>query len=154
MPNASATAALSAGTIPRAAVPLAERVAGWVLAAPALILMWLMLLGPALAVLVLSFTDWTFGSPQPDWAGAANYRELMADRIFWVSLKNTPTSFPSSLPISVAIALAFPPLTKPANGSNAFNPATYFLPAPSPFLPMPLFLPLPFIQPSASLPAP
>jgi hypothetical protein len=34
-----------------------ERLAGWVLAGRALVLMWLMLLGPALAVLALSFTD-------------------------------------------------------------------------------------------------
>src|SRR5262245_18312584 len=75
----------------RAKVPLAERVAGWLLAGPALTLMWLMLLGPALAVLALSLTDWTFGSPQIAWAGAANYRELMADRVFWISLQNTLT---------------------------------------------------------------
>jgi len=72
MPKASADLVASAGGIPRAGVPLAERLAGWLLAGPALVLMWLMLLGPALAVLALSFTDWTFGSPRLDWAGASN----------------------------------------------------------------------------------
>lgn len=89
MPKASAALVASAGGIPRAGVPLAEHLAGWVLAGPALVLMWLMLLGPALAVLALSFTDWTFGSPQLDWAGASYYPQLLADRVFWVSLQNT-----------------------------------------------------------------
>jgi multiple sugar transport system permease protein len=138
MPNATATLVAPAGTNPRAAAPLAERVAGWVLAGPALVLMWLMLLGPALAVLVLSFTDWTFGSPQLDWADAANYRELMADRIFWISLKNTLLYVAFVVPISVAIGLAVALLIEAGNSLNGLYRAIYFLPVTSTLLAMAL----------------
>src|SRR5262249_8158865 len=84
-------------------IPLAERLAGRALASPALTLMWLMLLGPAVAVLVLSFTDWTFGAPEIGWSGLANYRELLRDKVFWVSLKNTLVYVAFVVPLSVAI---------------------------------------------------
>ena len=48
----------------RAAGATAEQLAAWVLAGPAIVLIWVMLLGPTVAVLVLSFTDWTFGMPE------------------------------------------------------------------------------------------
>jgi len=138
MPKASTALLISARKNPRAAVPLAERVAGWVLAGPALTLMWLMLLGPALAVLVLSFTDWTFGSPQLDWAGLGNYRELLADRTFWASLKNTLLYVAFVVPISVAIGLAIALLIEAGNSLNGLYRTIYFLPVTSTLLAMAL----------------
>jgi multiple sugar transport system permease protein len=138
MPKASAALVASARGIPRAGVPLAERLAGWVLAGPALVLMWLMLLGPALAVLALSFTDWTFGSPQLDWAGASNYHQLLADRVFWVSLQNTLVYVAFVVPISVAIGLAVALLIEAGNSLNGLYRAIYFLPVTSTLLAMAL----------------
>jgi len=122
----------------RAKVPLAERLAGWLLAGPALTLMWLMLLGPALAVLALSFTDWTFGSPQIGWAGATNYRELMADRVFWISLQNTLTYVAFVVPVSVAIGLGVALLIEAGGGLQGLYRAIYFLPVTSTLLAMAL----------------
>src|SRR5262245_44764904 len=67
----------------------AEALAGWLLAGPALIMMWAMLLGPALAVILLSFTDWLFGAPTIAFAGLENYVEMVGDHVFWTSLWNT-----------------------------------------------------------------
>jgi multiple sugar transport system permease protein len=100
--------------------------------------MWLMLLGPALAVLALSFTDWTFGSPQLDWAGASNYQQLLADRVFWVSLQNTLVYVAFVVPISVAIGLAVALLIEAGNSLNGLYRAIYFLPVTSTLLAMAL----------------
>jgi multiple sugar transport system permease protein len=110
--------------------------------------MWLMLLGPALAVLALSFTDWTFGSPRLDWAGASNYQQLLADRVFWVSLQNTLVYVAFVVPISVAIGLAVALLIEAGNSLNGLYRAIYFLPVTSTLLAMALvfafaFHPLP-----------
>ncbi len=48
--------------------------------------MWLLLLGPALAVIVLSLTDWTFGAPTIAFVGLENYAEMIGDAVFWTSL--------------------------------------------------------------------
>jgi len=100
--------------------------------------MWLMLLGPALAVLALSFTDWTFGSPQIGWAGATNYRELMADRVFWISLQNTLTYVAFVVPVSVAIGLGVALLIEAGGGLQGLYRAIYFLPVTSTLLAMAL----------------
>jgi multiple sugar transport system permease protein len=60
--TATAGFAASAKRRNRAAV-LPEILAAWTLAGPAIAAMWLLLLGPALAVIALSLTDWTFGAP-------------------------------------------------------------------------------------------
>ncbi|MCC2628881.1 MAG: binding-protein-dependent transport system inner rane component [Thermomicrobiales bacterium] len=42
------------------------------------------ILGPVLAALAISFTSWDLLS-SPRWVGLANYREMMADRLFWIA---------------------------------------------------------------------
>ena len=59
--------------------------------APAFILMCLLLLGPLLGVIALSFTDYQLGSPSFSWIGLANYQDMFGDRVFWLSLRNTLT---------------------------------------------------------------
>ena len=51
--------------------------------------MLLMLIGPLAGVIALSFTDYQLGAPSFAWIGLANYQEMFADRVFWISLKNT-----------------------------------------------------------------
>ena len=51
--------------------------------APAFMLMCLLLLGPLAGVIALSFTDYQLGSPTFSWIGLENYREMLADRVFW-----------------------------------------------------------------------
>ena len=74
--------------------------------APAFILMCLLLLGPLLGVIALSFTDYQLGSPRFSWIGLANYQEMFADRVFWLSLRNTLTYVAIVVPAAVALGLA------------------------------------------------
>ena len=57
------------------------------MAAPAFILMCLLLLGPLAGVIALSFTDYQLGSPTSPGSALTNYQEMLADRVFWISLK-------------------------------------------------------------------
>jgi multiple sugar transport system permease protein len=67
--------------------------------------MWVMLLGPAFAVIVLSFTDWLFGAPTIQWIGFGNYIELCGDKVFWQSLRNTLAYVAFTVPVSVFLGL-------------------------------------------------
>lgn len=116
----------------------AETLAAYALAAPAFLLMWAMLLGPAVAVVLLSFTDWTFGAPEIGWAGATNYAELWADRVFWISLRNTLVYVGFSVPVTVGLALAVALLVEGSGRLRGFYRAAYFLPVASTLLAMAL----------------
>ena len=132
--------------LPRATAPRAlprpgaraEAVAGWLLAMPALVLMWAMLLGPAVAVVLLSFTDWSLGEPEVIWHGLGNYREMWADRVFWTSLRNTAVYVGVAVPATVALGLGAALLIEGAGGGRAFYRAAYFVPVASTLLAMAL----------------
>jgi multiple sugar transport system permease protein len=116
----------------------AEQAAAWLLAGPAVLLMWLMLLGPALAVIVLSLTDWTFGAPVIQWAGLANYRELWGDRVFWLSLRNTLAYVAFTVPTSVLLGLAVALLIEAGTRGQVLYRTLFFLPVMSTLLAMAL----------------
>ena len=105
-----------------------EAAAGWMLSLPAIVLTWAMLLGPAVAVVLLSFTDWQFGMPTIAWNGLGNYDELIRDRVFWTSLTNTVVYVGLLVPISVALGLAAALLIDGAARWRRFYSAVYFLP--------------------------
>ncbi len=116
----------------------AEAIAAWLLAAPAFLLMWAMLLGPAVAVLLLSFTDWTMGDPEVPWRGLGNYLELWGDRVFWTSLRNTLVYVGVTLPATVGLGLLAAILVEGAARGRAFYRAAFFLPVASTLLGMAL----------------
>ncbi|WP_230534322.1 carbohydrate ABC transporter permease [Microvirga roseola] len=112
----------------RPAGAILENVAGWSLATPALVLIWLMFLGPALVVIGLSFTDWQFGMPTVAWIGLDNYVELFADRVFWISLTNTLIYVGVLVPLSVGLGLGVALLIEDGLSGSRFYSAIYFLP--------------------------
>lgn len=130
-----AEAVLRSGARPGAR---AEAVAAWLLAAPAFLLMWAMLLGPAVTVLLLSFTDWTMGDPEVPWHGFGNYAELWGDRVFWISLRNTLVYVGVTVPATVALGLGAALLIEGAARGRAFYRAAFFLPVASTLLGMAL----------------
>jgi multiple sugar transport system permease protein len=149
---ASATApALSAlrGTA-AAAIGRMEAIAGWTLAAPALALMWLMLLGPAVAVIALSLTDWTFGAPTIAFVGLANYAELAGDRVFWTSLRNTLEYVAFTVPTAVFLGLGIALLVEAGSSLRGLYRTLFFLPVTSTLLAMALVFQFAF-HPSAGL---
>jgi multiple sugar transport system permease protein len=117
---------------------LAEQLAAWVLAGPAFALIWIMLLGPTVAVFVLSFTDWTFGMPEIGWAGLDNYREMFADDVFWKTLRNTLAYVAFVVPLSVFLGLGAAILIEAGESLRGFYRAAFFLPVVSTLLAMAL----------------
>lgn len=120
----------------------AEALAGTLLALPALILMWLMLLGPAVAVGLLSLTDWNFGEPRIHFAGLVNYEEMWGDRVFWISLRNTViyvgVSVPATVLLGLVAAIAIESVGPRIGWLRGFYRAAYFLPVASTLLAMAL----------------
>lgn len=122
----------------RHAGALAETLAAWLLAGPAILLMWLMLLGPAVAVVILSFTDWLFGAPEIAWIGFGNYVELWSDKVFWQSLRNTLAYVAFTVPLSVFLGLGVALLIEAGESLRGFYRAVYFLPVTATLLAMAL----------------
>jgi multiple sugar transport system permease protein len=113
-----------------------EALAGWGLAAPATALIFLLVLGPALGVLALSFTSWQFGAATLEWIGLANYAELARDPVFWKSLRNTLVYIGVVVPASVAGGLAVAMLVESDPSLRRFYRAAYFLPVASTLIAM------------------
>jgi multiple sugar transport system permease protein len=116
----------------------AEALAAWALSLPALILLWAMLLGPAVAVLLLSFTGWSLGEAEMEWIGAGNYAQLAADPVFWTSLRNTLIYVGVCVPATVGLGLAAALLVESVGRGRGFYRAAYFLPVASTLLAMAL----------------
>lgn len=85
------------------------------------------ILGPVVAALAISFTEWDLiGSPS--WVGITNYRDLAADPLFWTALKNTIYFTVVSVPVTLALALASAGLmNRKLRGVNLLR-AVYFFP--------------------------
>lgn len=136
-----------APTWPRLAQPAARRanpgaraesLAAWVLAGPAITLMWLMLLGPSVVVIVLSLTDWSFGAPTLAWIGLGNYVELWGDRVFWTSLRNTLAYVAFTVPTAVFLGLGAALLIEAGDSLKGLYRTLIFLPVTSTLLAMAL----------------
>lgn len=82
---------------------------------------------PMLAAGVLSFASWDLLSP-PHWIGFANFQQLIHDRDFLNSLKNTLVFIAGYLPLVYILGLAAAlALDRKFKGSSALR-AAYFLP--------------------------
>lgn len=85
------------------------------------------ILGPVVAAFAISFTTWDLLSP-PQWIGLENYRDLMADRLFWIALKNTVYFTVLSVPVTLLLALGLATLmNRKLRGITALR-AIYFFP--------------------------
>lgn len=105
-----------------------EAIRGYLFISPWLIGLVLFVIGPIIASLVLSFTDWDLlGDPQ--WVGTDQYTRLFSDRLFWQSLKVTATyallTVPTGMIFSLLLALL---LNQKVRGLSIFR-TIYYLPA-------------------------
>ena len=105
-----------------------ENLAALGLAGPATLLLFLLLLGPTLAVLLLSLTDWQFGARTMRFVGLGNYAEMFADRVFRLSLVNTLVYVAVTVPVSVALGLGTALLIESRASLQGFYRTVYFLP--------------------------
>lgn len=100
----------------------------YALCAPAVTLMLVLLIGPMLAVLVLSLTDYQLGARSLSFIGLDNYAEMFADRVFWRSLTNTLIYVAIVVPGSVVLGLGIALLIEAGSSGKAFYRAVFFLP--------------------------
>lgn len=107
-----------------------ERVA-WKLAAPAIVLIFVLVLLPTLAVIGFSLTDYELGYDGFKFIGFDNYTELLGDRTFLISLKNTTIYTAIVTPFSVLLGLAVALLIESETRGRAFFRTVYFLPVAS-----------------------
>ena len=125
----------SSATIPDArseVAPKARRVnrsgAALAMSMPAIVLMFLMLIGPLGAVIALSFTDYQLGAPSLSWIGLANYQEMLDDRVFWIALTNTVVYVAIVVPLAVALGLDVALLIESGSSLRSWYRTIYFLP--------------------------
>ena len=83
---------------------------------------------PVCASLFFSFCDYDVLS-SPVWVGTMNYRDMVADVVFWKSLYNTLVFSVLSLPLGMILALMLAILlNQPVRCRSAFR-AIFFLPS-------------------------
>lgn len=103
----------------------------WLLAAPAITLMMLFIIVPALAVITLGFTDFELGYSNFRFVGFENYAELMSDRTFRTSLWNTVVYTAIVTPFSIFLGLGIAMLIEAEPWAKSFFRTVYFLPVAS-----------------------
>ena len=106
-----------------------ERVAGWLLATPALLGLGLFVALPFALAVGLSFTDLRLGSPLPvEWEGLGQYRHLFTDPGFRRALWNNAVFAAVVVPVQTALALGLALLLdRPLRGMVVFR-TLFFLP--------------------------
>ena len=100
----------------------------YTLSGPALFLMGMLLIGPVLVVLTMSFTDYSLGNSSFDWVGFDNYAEMLDDDVFIKAIGNTLLYVGIVVPASVFLGLGAAMLIESLTVGRAFWRAVYFLP--------------------------
>lgn len=98
------------------------------LAGPAMMLMFLFLIGPVLCILALSLTDYQLGAKSLRVIGLQNYVDMFGDRVFRRSIENTLTYVGIVVPASVGLGLGAALLIEAGTSLRAFYRGAYFLP--------------------------
>lgn len=103
----------------------------WLLALPAIVLLFLFVLLPVIAVIFLGFTDFELGYGKFRIVGFENYAHLVTDRTFRKSLWNTTLYTAMVAPVSIALGLGVALLIEGELRVRAFFRTVYFLPVAS-----------------------
>lgn len=100
---------------------------GWLLVAPALLGFVVFTVGPMIASLILSATDWSIGST-PQFNGFQNYSALMTDSLFADSLTATGLYVLAAVPATIGTALFAAVLMNQATRFSGFFRVAFYLP--------------------------
>ena len=103
----------------------------WLLALPAIVLLFLFVLLPVVAVIFLGFTDFELGYGKFRLVGFENYAHLFTDRTFRKSLWNTTVYTAMVAPVSIALGLGVALLIEGELRARSFFRTVYFLPVAS-----------------------
>lgn len=104
---------------------------GWLLVAPALLLILLFIVLPTLAVVLLGFTDYELGYPSFHFVGLKNYIHLFSDRTFRISLWNTTIYTLLVAPASIILGLGIALLIEAEPWCKSLFRTVFFLPVAS-----------------------
>ncbi|MGC4815268.1 carbohydrate ABC transporter permease [Micromonospora sp. DT228] len=105
-----------------------ERVAGYLFLSPWIVGVLLLTLGPMLASLYLSFTDYDlFDTPR--WIGLDNYQRMFEDARWLKSVRVTALYVALAVPIKLACALAVAMLLNNERRGRAFYRAAFYGPS-------------------------
>lgn len=107
------------------------RFAGYAFAAPACLLLLLLVLLPLASVLLLSTTDYTLAAVELSFVGLANYAEIFADRGSRQALVNTVVYVGIVMPSAVGLGLLIALLVHRRGRSRRFYEILFFLPVTS-----------------------
>jgi multiple sugar transport system permease protein len=105
-----------------------EARAAWLLCAPTVALLLVLLVLPTLSLVGLSLTNAELGSPVFHFIGLDAYRDLFADRDFQRAFRNTAIYVAIVAPVSVALGLALAMLIEAGTSFRSFFRSIYFLP--------------------------
>jgi len=100
-------------------------IAGYICVFPALLLVIVLLLVPMLQNLFYSFTSWN-ALTRPVWVGLANYKELLSDTNFMLSLKNTVIWVIATLIFPVFGGLIIATFIRDLKGEEIFKSIIFF----------------------------
>jgi multiple sugar transport system permease protein len=118
-----------AAVLPRARTgAFGEALAAYLLCLPATLAYLLLLLLPTAAAVLLAFTDYELGMPGLNWIGIGNFEELLVDRGFLISLRNTLVYVGIVAPVSIMGALGLALLIEAGSRGRALFRAVFFLP--------------------------
>lgn len=98
------------------------------LAGPAMLLMLVLFILPALAIFVIAATDWQFGARSLSFVGLKNFVTLFGDPTFVVSLRNTFVFVAVVVPATVMLGLLVAVLIESGKTLRSFYRAVHFLP--------------------------
>ncbi|MDE5447013.1 ABC transporter permease subunit [Bradyrhizobium sp. CSA207] len=107
---------------------IAETLAAWSLAGPALILLVVLFFLPVFAVFLVALTDWQFGATSLAFVGFGNFEELFADQGFRASFVNTIVYVVIVVPGTIVLGLVIALLIESGKSCRAFYRAVHFLP--------------------------
>lgn len=110
------------------AAAFGEAMAAVWLAGPATLALVVLFILPVVAVFGIAFTDWQFGGASLHFVGFANFREVLADPDFHISIVNTFTYVLIVVPVTVILGLLIALLIESGESLRAFYRAVHFLP--------------------------
>jgi sn-glycerol 3-phosphate transport system permease protein len=103
-------------------------IVAWLLLLPAAVLLASFTHYPALATLYHSLFSTPKAGRPAVWIGAENYQAMLADPVFWQSLRNNALFALGTIPTSIALALAMALLVDGKLRGRAFVRLAYFTP--------------------------
>jgi sn-glycerol 3-phosphate transport system permease protein len=107
---------------------------GWLLVAPALILLVAFTHYPAVATLWHSFQSNATGTRPAIFVGTDNYQTMMSDPVFWASLSNNAWFALVTVPVSIALAIAMALFVNARLPGKGFLRLAYFTPTVLPMI--------------------